>query len=234
MFCTEFDPKDVKEATGLQIRLTEPGRVLTESDSRNRRPILVCKWHPFWLTRAMVKHCITLVVCFAYFPVLSQTDLLEWNPYRLLAWHDFEGQPTKGSHGDAGTVVRIEAKPFQTQGGIRYTVRALFVRNKSWARDRSDQLLKHEQLHFDIAEWYARKIRQVVEQSQARGEDDITLINRQISTLLTESDRIDRQYDAETLHGSMPKKQQQWEKKVKRELEKLNGYARKKQVIRSK
>src|SRR5687768_6828529 len=84
---------------------------------------------------------------------------ITWNEFYRLQWHDFQGEPQENSIGDAGTVVQIKAKPYLVKKQVRYDVYALFNRKKSWARDYSESLLAHEQLHFDIAELYARKIR---------------------------------------------------------------------------
>jgi hypothetical protein len=86
-------------------------------------------------------------------------DLIEWNEYYSLTWEDFQGTPDKQAIGDAGTAVQIKAKPFYVKDQVQYDVEALFNRKKSWSRGKSESLLQHEQLHFDIAELYARKIR---------------------------------------------------------------------------
>src|SRR5688500_19580117 len=82
----------------------------------------------------------------------TSSDLLEWNEFYKLTWEDFTGKRTESSIGDAGTVVSIKAKPYMVKNKVKYDVYAYFNRQKSWASDTSEELLKHEQLHFDIAE----------------------------------------------------------------------------------
>jgi hypothetical protein len=158
-------------------------------------------------------------------------ESISWNEFYRLQWYDFQGEPDENSRGDAGAAVQIKAKPFLVKKQIRYDVVALFNRNKSWARDRSPSLLAHEQLHFDIAELYARKIRKKVNELNERGVGDIGTYNAAIQELLHESNRADEQYDLETLHGALSKKQAAWAKKVKEDLLSLQGYKKNKRVI---
>jgi predicted secreted Zn-dependent protease len=167
----------------------------------------------------------------------SQTDVdpaidqLSWNEFYKLQWEDFQGKPAEYSLGDAATSVKIKAKPFLVKNRIKYDVVAVFSRKKSWARDRSASLLAHEQLHFDIAELYARKIRKKISELSDRGVNDIKVYNAAIQELLEESNAADQQYDLETLHGGMSKRQASWSKKVKDELAELKRYRKAKRVI---
>jgi hypothetical protein len=158
-------------------------------------------------------------------------SLLEWNEYYTLGWEDFQGRPAEGTFGDAGTAVHIKAKPYYVGKEIRYDVYAYFNREKSWKRDTSNALLKHEQLHFHIAELYARKIRKKIDVLSAAGTNDIDTYNAAIKQLLLESNEADERYDYETLHGAISKKQAAWEKKVLEELSQLDDYKKKKRVL---
>lgn len=161
----------------------------------------------------------------------AASDQLSWNEFYKLQWDDFRGEPDPSSHGDAATAVLIKAKPFLVRKEISYDVVAVFNRSKSWIRDTSPSLLAHERLHFDIAELYARKIRKKISELKASGVDDIKTFNAAIEQLLHESNAVDIQYDAETLHGAMSKKQASWEEKVADELDRLERYKKVKRFI---
>jgi hypothetical protein len=158
-------------------------------------------------------------------------QVIIWNEYRPLTWDDFKGKRSEDAAGDAGTVVQIKAKPYMVNKQVKYDVSAVFVINKSWADAQSHELLAHEQLHFDIAELYARKIRKVIAELSEAGEDDVKIYNRAIQKLLKESNEIDIQYDLETLHGAMLKKQEEWTREVRAELKALAPYKKHRQVI---
>lgn len=179
--------------------------------------MLFCLWLP--ATRALPQSAA------------DPEKVISWNEFYRLQWHDFQGVPDENSRGDAGTAVQIKAKPFLVKKEIRYEVVALFNRNKSWARDRSPSLLAHEQLHFNIAELYARKIRKKVNELNERGVSDLSTYNTAIQKLLLESNRTDEQYDLETLHGALSKKQTAWVKKVNEDLSNLQRYKKTKRII---
>ena len=153
----------------------------------------------------------------------------EWQPFNPLKWEDFKGSRPDQYHGDAGSMVKIKAVPYFVKKRIKYDVYTLFNKTKSWALAQSPQLLAHEQLHFDIAELYARKIRKrILQLSREPGKkSDLKIYNNEIRKLLKESNEFDRLYDIETLHGSLPKKQKEWQNKVKNSLSALKDFAKK-------
>jgi hypothetical protein len=184
-----------------------------------------------------MKHLQAIFLLFIFISSHAQNSdnpKLEWNQFYELTWSDFKGAPAEHSYGDAATAVQIKAKPFYVDKEIHYDVVAYFNRERSWVRDQSNALLKHEQLHFDIAELYARKIRKEIAQLKKNKINDVETINKAIKVLLAESDRVDIQYDAETLHGGFPKQQAKWSSKIKQEISELEPYRKTKRVVSTK
>lgn len=149
---------------------------------------------------------------------------IQWKGHYQLNWSDFTGKPSAEAKGDAGTAVSIKAKPYMEKKKMHYMVHALFNKRKSWSRAQSASLLAHEQLHFDIAELYARKARKKIAEIALTGETDLKVYNRAVQKILNESNWADVQYDAETLHGSILEKQQEWKEKITRELKELENH----------
>jgi hypothetical protein len=158
---------------------------------------------------------------------------LAWNEFYKLKWTDFAGKPTENAAGDAGTVVQIKAKPFVVKDKIEYDIQTFFDREKSWKRAETAELLAHEQLHFDLAELYARKIRQKVAELQAAGVKELKTYNLEVQKILSESNETDMNYDIETLHGVMEKKQAAWAASVKKELAELEKFKKPKRIVKS-
>lgn len=159
---------------------------------------------------------------------------IEWNEFYKLNWDNFESKVSDDTFGDAGTAVKIIAKPYYVGKRIEYNVFPLFDRQKSWVFEKDPDLLAHEQLHFDIAELYARKIRQKVATLQSQNNKDLSHYNYEINKLLTESNEMDLKYDMETLHGGISVKQSEWRSKINQELKALEAYKKKKKVIGNK
>lgn len=152
---------------------------------------------------------------------------IEWKEGEKLSWELYKGKAAEDTFGDAGTAVKIKAKPYVVRGEIYYSVYALFNKSKSWCKGKSEELLEHEQLHFDIAELTARKVRRAVEQMQRDDVDDLKTFNKNINKILLKSNDLDAQYDKDTFHGLIHEKQQEWEEKVAEQLYALKAYAKK-------
>jgi hypothetical protein len=179
----------------------------------------------------------TILYLFIHLPLPGQTlatngdNLLEWNEFYHLQWDDFRGKTTVQARGDAGTTVLIKVKPYRVGRVVMYDVHTYFNRAKSWCRDKSNSLLEHERLHFDLAELYARMIRKKIEELNSQGIKDVKIYNRAIDELLQKSNETDQRYDLETLHGALPKKQDSWEIYVKQQLMGLKDYKKRTRFI---
>jgi hypothetical protein len=155
--------------------------------------------------------------------VSATSTAIQWTGQKL-SWNDFQGQPDPRSNGDAATAIRIDAKPYYKKRKLCYTITTWFIPSKSWYRFKSDELLAHEQLHFDLAELYARKARKKVRDLQAQGENNIDIYNDALQSILNESNDADQAYDRETLHGSLSEAQVSWRFKTDVELQLLQEY----------
>lgn len=152
-------------------------------------------------------------------------DDLIWNATAALTWNDFRAKPDLLAKGDAASKVSIRATPYRKQKQLHYNVQTVFHRNESWCKTPSDDLLQHEQLHFDIAELYARKARMQISSLKRKGVRDVKAYNAAIAELFAESNLFDARYDRETVHGASRKKQSEWEYNVRIELMLLNRFS---------
>jgi hypothetical protein len=106
---------------------------------------------------------------------------------------------------------------------------------ESWSKDKkSNSLLKHEQLHFDIAELTTRKLRQAYSTHVSYDIEATSLFIDSVFNRYSkiEFDSINALYDTETNHGIIETKQKVWETKITSELKKLEKYASTKVVIK--
>lgn len=156
------------------------------------------------------------------------SSIICWSESVKLKWNDFQGQPDtsaifKGML--AATSASIETFYYEDAGLPNYRISHFFQKQFSWARDTGKLLLIHERLHFDISELYARKIRKGIEDLRKQQIKDVTryvdLINREF----VDKDMKQSQYDKGTHHGAIDILQEEWNKKIKKELELLKKYA---------
>ena len=107
---------------------------------------------------------------------------------------------------------------------------ATFDPNTSWFRDpknASAALLRHEQLHFDITEVYARIMRQklVAFSAKANCLKLQPAFNNLTKGVYAEWDREENRYDQESNHGLNAPRQAFWEKQTQQKLEALKSFA---------
>lgn len=169
-----------------------------------------------------------------------------WSPSRKLTWNDFQGVPDVEdaaalSSTGVGFNTAVQAG-CTAQGDYTCTasatnvrISAQFNKKESWVRPeaRGDaSVLNHEQLHFDITELFARKLRQTIggigsrsatastptaAQDQAVAELNAAL-DEAYNTNTNEQQGMQNQYDAETDHGRNEGAQSSWNQQIRSQL----------------
>lgn len=163
--------------------------------------------------------------------VKAYEQKFEWSPDRKLTWDDFKGKPAFNQ--DTNIAARTSARfgiriDTLYASGLSVVVTNEFICRQSSVRPekRTSALLAHEQLHFDLCEIYARRLRKQL------ANTPLTLANvNKVSTdafLEVYKTYKERQwaYDEETSHGLEPQAQERWKKTIAKELAALSAYAR--------
>lgn len=147
-------------------------------------------------------------------------DTIAWNAKNRLSWNDFRGEAPVNSRAAAvtasGITYRFSTSSTKDDIEFDFKVDTYFYPNKSWYRpELCDQvILSHEQLHFDISERYARKMRQrLTEETFTRSnvKAKVKSIYKQINEELAE---FQNQYDAETNFSRDREQQLVWNEKI--------------------
>jgi len=175
---------------------------------------------------------IVVIVFFVHVSLdtLSQdTDSLKcWCSRDKLKWDDFKGKITDNgsSYLSAGTAYGLIPVRTRKNDLLSYNIKVVFKKYVSWKTDTADYLLAHEQLHFDIAELYARKLRKAIQDVPKTNRNPTEeVFNIVIQKLYVENASMQRKYDEETIHGVIAESQLKWEKKIALELKNLEKYA---------
>ncbi len=155
---------------------------------------------------------------------------IKWSADRNLVWADFQGPV------DASSIFHA-----QTQSGVKYSYRwqssyskttytfevfSYYDKSLSWVKrsKSTDALLAHEQLHFDISELHARKLKQTITKFKFTKRYDSEIIK-----LFKENQKarefMQEEYDRETEHMKNREKQLKWQKYIADELDRLAEFA---------
>lgn len=177
----------------------------------------------------IIKKSIALTfLIFLFSEALSQgSDSVKcWNVHNKLIWSDFKDSPPlvgdNSSYNAVCTSTVVVYPVMEADGKYKYKVKAIFFRYKSWSRDTTKFVLGHEQLHFDITELYARKLRKKIK--EFKGEYD-SAFGSMVTNLITEMATQGEVYDQDTIHGAYKEGQEKWAKKICEELKQLKEFA---------
>ena len=148
-----------------------------------------------------------------------------WNPEQRLSWSNFKAEPPKNSEIAATTASGLSYQFSTTEENgkyeLDYSVDTYFYPNRSWYQpDICDEvILSHEQLHFDISELYARKMRKIMDATifTKNVKAEVKAIYRQINKELAAFQQV---YDKETDYSRNIEQQLSWNKKIKDSLAK--------------
>jgi hypothetical protein len=185
--------------------------------------------------------------CLAQEPDWSAEN--DWLPHRQLAREDFRAAAPQGE-GAAHVALRLAcvATPRSVESADGVTVElervrffALASRDRSWwspqARGNPEWILRHEQIHFDIAELFAAEENARAEEIRAetratRPDFDAAAyaFRRQLADRLAAQQRAFEQaelrYDRETRNGQDAAQQTAWFARVKRGIGAVRAEAR--------
>lgn len=164
-------------------------------------------------------------------PVLAQEDeKLSWAEERMLSWDDFKASPKKHLPYKANTNsgISFSWNSTERERGIElnYEVGSNFYPNRSWVKEieEVEYLLAHEQLHFNITELHARKLRKALENYEA-GDKMKKELDAIYSEIEQQHSQMQQQFDKETNHSINKEAELKWRHFVKLELDKLSDYS---------
>jgi hypothetical protein len=155
------------------------------------------------------------------------TSRFTYDQHPELTWTDFAGEPPHNAvplaSANTGISYIIKNLPDSISRRPVIEVSAHFYSSLSWRKSpqvNDLKLLKHEQLHYDISELHARKLRLVYKRyiPQENISKEVRFIFEKFEK---ERQAMQRLYDKETRHGRDASKQAYWESYVTSELFKL-------------
>ena len=163
-------------------------------------------------------------------------DFILWQENKKLKIQDFKAdnkdtvKVNRQQFLGAISAIRIEYSSFQRNKNSvpNFSIKTYFDPNESWMLLKNDYALQHEQIHFDLTELYARKMRKSVESLRQKNVTNISIYRKKIQHWNVMKEKASNQFDADNqdyyikigqkiLFQKNPK-QEAWKKKVDREL----------------
>lgn len=154
------------------------------------------------------------------------TEMMFWREDLKLSWEHFNGEPQMESPYEAMTASGIEyAYQVNNRNGeltFTFKVRAYFNPTTSWVKpsSRTDELLAHEQVHFDISELHARILTKKLENTGFT-ENYKEEIDSIYQSVINRRSKMQELYDKETDHSRDLGQQKKWMARVESQLDNL-------------
>jgi Bacterial protein of unknown function (DUF922) len=158
-------------------------------------------------------------------------EVIVWSAARQLDWKDFKAKPEGGALGGARIAISHDYSIGCRDGVLQARVRAIMQPARSWVTYRivssglaSRVGLRHEQLHFDLAEVYARRIRKLMQELPRPCTQSDAELNAMAERVIKEHWDLQQRYEVQTEHGQVERQQNEWERKITSELKQLAAF----------
>ena len=173
----------------------------------------------------MKKRNVSMAFLLGLFLVLfssnsDSTKIIYWDKNHRLEWTDFEGAPAYQYESiSALTSSGIVHYTGCKDGQLIYKIQAYFEKDNSWVKEeaRTNHHLAHEQIHFDITELSARKLRKALAKRTFKCGEEPEFENF-IKAFLEQWQLEQRAFDMMSRHSLDKGQQRQWFYKVAMEL----------------
>jgi len=172
---------------------------------------------------------VSLLAC--CLPALAQSGPdLKWQQHPKLSWDDFQEQPPE--HVAFPSALSNTGFKFQLKcrsAMLDVDAYAFFSPSGSWVKpgEKTAELLKHEQGHFDMAEVYALRLRQAIHDA-AISCDDRARANAAGQKMVVEFQKdwenAERQYEQDTQDGTDLARQNAASDRIAADLAVLRAY----------
>ncbi len=157
----------------------------------------------------------------------NEPDIIYWSDIEKLEWSDFEGRP-RYDYNQVSALTSSGIVDYKgcKDGKIIYKIRAYFEKKNSWVKKEAftDYHLAHEQLHFDITELFARKLRKMLAQRDFKCGEEAEF-EKFVQNSLEAWQSNQKNYDILTRHSMDTLAQREWMYRVNMELSLLDEFS---------
>ncbi len=172
------------------------------------------------------KHILPLALLLLLMGATTIAKVL-WQENKPLTKQHFKGPVDTKSKFMSNTNTTLNIRIIK-QRGVTAEVTNYFDPAKSWIKpNATNEILKHEQLHFDITEIYARELRKRIKHLQ-KNTSDADVLNMEIKFAFKQYARLmekeQTRYDSETNHSIIIDMQKKWSDSVAIRLIGLNEF----------
>jgi predicted secreted Zn-dependent protease len=153
------------------------------------------------------------------------SEQITWSPERRLTWDDFKAVPDQNNPHHAITAANLAVDANCASDKFSYTVKCVFLATESWTKNkRSEKLLQHEQLHFDLTEVHARQLRKKLLTLGTSCPDANSRLTKTVDKAFTDWKAEQDKFDEASEHGLDAEVSAAWAKSIDQRLKQLEKF----------
>jgi hypothetical protein len=118
-----------------------------------------CKISKFKRNLIFLLEIIIVILFFSFVKQSGDKEFITWENPNQLKWEYYEATPIEGSEFGAVSEIGFLRNYFEEQYQTKILIKTVFLKKFSWVKEQTDNLLRHEQGHFNLSEIYVRKLR---------------------------------------------------------------------------
>ena len=157
----------------------------------------------------------------------TENEIL-WKENKKLVWDDFQAKPQMGHKASALTNASAQFYLQQEGKKLKIDTRVFFRKDGSWVKPdaHQDNLLQHEQTHFDIYELFSRRYRKYILELNTNKAPQklVDKMAKSFKVYQKKAKKIQDKYDKQTNFSRNIEEQKKWSTKINLALKSLNQY----------
>lgn len=135
--------------------------------------------------------------------------------FRVLTWQDYKGPIEVSAKYVASTATELDLLTTQDGNRFYFEVKAFMLPDQSYTTTESETVLRHENVHLQIVEWFARCLKIELRRYQGclkyRSWDAEQIYDKYVRMM----NMMQKDFDKSTDHGRNAKIEAEWEQKLK-------------------
>lgn len=173
---------------------------------------------------------LSFVILSSGFAPIASDPAIFWNNQRKLTWNDFQARQKPTGRVLTAAVSTcgfgFEAKEENHQL-VSVAVSVKFYPEKSWKNPahQTENVLAHEQIHFDITELMGRKLHKEILQLKAKGKINQRVLKKLYDRISKEHGELQDLYDKQTDHSLNVRLQAWWAQSIESQLVNTSGFS---------
>jgi hypothetical protein len=161
----------------------------------------------------------------------TSCDTIYWKENVKLQWSHFKAKPDTNRPMTAISSPGIAYSASFMNDSLRVAINCNFLTCVAWTKSNASNLLKHEQTHFDIAEYVRRLLIQKLIATRINSKNSLQALGNIYGEYIQIQIDLDKEYDEKTDYSRDTVMQDQWTKDIRAKIALLKAFSKSQLII---